>query len=165
MERIWNNYLGWLALSHLIQSKKFLRDMANEGYKLKELEYPNPGASMFKIIWSNQIIDLDKLIRRNKKKMYNKNPISVNLHFWPCCNMNCRYCFAKFSHIRNPLSKKDWFQIILLLADYGMKKVNFVGGEPTLCPFLGELIIFSNKLGLITGVASNGIGITQPFLG
>ncbi len=46
-----------------------------------------------------------------------------------------------------------------------MKKVNFAGGEPTLCPFLGELTIFSNKLGLITGVVSNGIGITQPFLG
>ena len=45
-----------------------------------------------------------------------------------------------------------------------MKKVNFVGGEPTLCPFLGELITFSKKLGLITGVVSNGTGITQQFL-
>ncbi len=45
-----------------------------------------------------------------------------------------------------------------------MKKVNFVGGEPTLCPFLGDLVVYSKKLGLITGVVSNGTGITKPFL-
>jgi len=50
------------------------------------------------------------------------------------------------------------------MNDFGMRKVNFVGGEPTLCPFLGELIIYSKKLGLITGVVSNGTGISQQFL-
>ena len=89
---------------------------------------------------------------------------SVNLHFWPYCNMKCKYCFANFSHIKKSLLKEDWLEIIQQLTDFGIKKVNFVGGEPTLCPFLGELIIFSKKLGLITGIVSNGTRITQPFL-
>jgi len=78
--------------------------------------------------------------------------------------MKCKYCFANFSHIKNPLSKKEWCEIILQLTDFGMKKVNFVGGEPTLCPYLGELTVFSKKLGLITGIVSNGTGITRQFL-
>ena len=89
---------------------------------------------------------------------------SVNLHFWPDCNMKCKYCFANFSHIKKPLSKKEWSEIIQRLTKFGMNKVNFVGGEPTLCPFLGEMITCSKKLGLITGVVSNGTGITQQFI-
>lgn len=96
--------------------------------------------------------------------MINKNANSVNLHFWPYCNMNCKYCFANFSHIKITLSKKDWFEIILQLADFGIRKVNFVGGEPTLCPFLGELIIYSKNLELITGIVSNGTRISQQFI-
>jgi len=78
--------------------------------------------------------------------------------------MKCKYCFANFSHIQKSLSKEDWFEIICRLADFGVKKVNFVGGEPTLCPFLGELIVYSKSLGLITGIVSNGTGINQEFL-
>ena len=43
-------------------------------------------------------------------------------------------------------------------------KLNFVGGEPTLCPYLGELIDYSKDLALITGVVSNGARITQQFV-
>lgn len=59
---------------------------------------------------------------------------------------------------------EDWCILIRQLTDIGMEKVNFVGGEPTLCPFLGELITYSKNLGLITGIVSNGTGITQKFL-
>jgi len=96
--------------------------------------------------------------------MIKKNPISVNLHFWPYCNMKCKYCFANFSHIIVPLSKNDWFRIIQLLVEFGIKKINFVGGEPTLCKFLGELIEYSKDFHLITGIVSNGTGITQQFI-
>lgn len=100
----------------------------------------------------------------DETKMIKKNPISVNLHFWPYCNMKCKYCFANFSHIRVPLSKNDWFRIILLLVEFGIKKINFVGGEPTLCKFLGELIEYSKDFHLITGIVSNGTGMTQQFV-
>ena len=78
--------------------------------------------------------------------------------------MKCKYCFANFSHIKRALSKEDWFEIIRQLTDVGMKKVNLVGGEPTLCPFLGDLITYSKGKGLITGIVSNGTGITPHFI-
>ena len=45
-----HGYRRGQVLKNYFQSKKFLEDMANEGYKLKELEHPNPGASMYRII-------------------------------------------------------------------------------------------------------------------
>ena len=45
-----------------------------------------------------------------------------------------------------------------------MEKINFAGGEPTLSPFLGELIQYSKNLGLTTSVISNGTGVTERFL-
>jgi len=50
------------------------------------------------------------------------------------------------------------------LKDYGTEKINFAGGEPTLCPFLGELIECSKNLGMTTSVISNGTGINKRFL-
>lgn len=93
-----------------------------------------------------------------------KELASVNFHFWPYCDFNCKYCFAHFQNISKSLSKIECFEIIRILREYRAVKINFVGGEPTLCPFLGELIVYSKKLGLITSIVSNGTGITPKFL-
>lgn len=79
---------------------------------------------------------------------------SVNFHFWPYCNLKCKYCFARFKNIKDPLTKEDNFKIINKLAKSGVKKINFVGGEPTLCPFLGELIQYAKNNNLTTSIVS-----------
>lgn len=89
---------------------------------------------------------------------------SVNFHFWPYCNFHCIYCFVHFKKVKNLLSREHHLRIIDELAKYGTIKLNLVGGEPTLCPYLGELIERSKDLGMITGVVSNGLGITQQFV-
>ena len=89
---------------------------------------------------------------------------SVNFHFWPYCNFNCRYCFARFNEVSSTLSKKACYKIIGALKNNGTEKINFAGGEPTLSPFLGDLIVYSKSLGLTTSVISNGTGITKRFL-
>ncbi|TFF87999.1 MAG: radical SAM protein [Promethearchaeota archaeon] len=94
----------------------------------------------------------------------NKNLKSVNLHFWPYCNMNCIYCFANFKNITKPLSSKKWINIINELELIDINKINFAGGEPTLCSFLGELIKYSKNIGLITSIISNGTGINNEFI-
>ena len=45
-----HGYRGGQVLKNYFRSKKFIKDMANAGYRLKELKHPNPGASLFKII-------------------------------------------------------------------------------------------------------------------
>lgn len=51
-----------------------------------------------------------------------------------------------------------------MLANAGAEKLTFVGGEPTLCPYLGELLIEAKRVGLTTCIVSNGTGLTAEFL-
>ncbi|MHA1843122.1 MAG: viperin family antiviral radical SAM protein [Promethearchaeota archaeon] len=88
----------------------------------------------------------------------------MNFHFWPYCKFKCKYCFLKFEYVKRPLSKKDCMSILLALWEFGAEKINFVGGEPTLCPFLGELIAYAKNLGFTTSIVSNGTVITPSFL-
>jgi len=62
------------------------------------------------------------------------------------------------------LPVEDWKTILNELAVEGVKKVNFAGGEPTLSPFLTDLIKHAKSLGMITSIISNGFGITREFL-
>ena len=50
------------------------------------------------------------------------------------------------------------------LATAGFDKINFAGGEPTLCPWLPDLIRRAKELGLTTSMVTNGIRITPEWL-
>lgn len=54
--------------------------------------------------------------------------------------------------------------ILLMLANAGTEKITFVGGEPTLCPYLGKILVATKSFGIKTMIVSNGTGITTPFL-
>jgi len=93
-------------------------------------------------------------------------PPSVNWHFWPWCNYACTFCFAHFDDIpkHDRLSKEQALKIPQMLADAGATKITFVGGEPTLCPYLGELLEAAKIAGLTTCIVSNGTGLSEKFL-
>jgi len=44
------------------------------------------------------------------------------------------------------------------------RKITFVGGEPTLCPFLPKLVAYAKNLGLVTAVITNGTTSTPRYL-
>lgn len=95
--------------------------------------------------------------------MNNKNLITtVNYHFWKPCNMRCKFCFATFHDVtknqlpKGHLSEEESLSLIRELPKIGIEKINFVGGEPTLCPWLPTLVKFAKKLGLQTSVVTNG---------
>lgn len=88
-------------------------------------------------------------------------PPSVNLHFWRPCNMRCGFCFATYEDTakqlpRGHLPREDLLRLIDTVAAHGARKLTFVGGEPTLCPWLGELIGRAKQHGLTTMLVSNG---------
>ena len=93
-------------------------------------------------------------------------PLSVNWHFWPWCNYGCKFCFARFEDIprADRLPKEVAITIPEMLADAGADKITFVGGEPTLCPYLGDLLAASKDVGLTTCIVSNATGLTEKFL-
>lgn len=95
---------------------------------------------------------------------------SVNFHLWEPCNMNCGFCFASFQDVKNSvlpkghLPKEQAIEIIKTLAEFGFQKITFAGGEPTLCPWLPELIKLAKKLGMTTMIISNGTKLSDLFL-
>jgi radical S-adenosyl methionine domain-containing protein 2 len=88
-------------------------------------------------------------------------PRSVNLHFWRPCNMTCGFCFATYEDTRELLPRGHLERDVLLrligvLAEHGVEKLTFVGGEPTLCSWLDELLARAKDAGLVTMIVSNG---------
>ena len=95
-----------------------------------------------------------------------KIPLAVNWHFWPWCNYGCKFCFARFEDIprADRLPKEIAITVPEMLAAAGADKITFVGGEPTLCPYLGDLLAASKDVGLTTCIVSNATGLTEEFL-
>ena len=96
----------------------------------------------------------------------NQIPLAVNWHFWPWCNYGCKFCFARFEDIprADRLPKEIAITVPEMLAAAGADKITFVGGEPTLCPYLGDLLAASKDVGLTTCIVSNATGLTEEFL-
>lgn len=95
---------------------------------------------------------------------------SVNYHLWEPCNMRCGFCFAQFQDVKREmrlpkghLPEEDCTRVVDLLADYGFAKINFAGGEPTLCPWLSNLIRQAKLRGMATFVVTNGSRITDRW--
>lgn len=93
-------------------------------------------------------------------------PPAVNWHFWPWCNYGCKFCFARFEDIprADRLPKEIAITVPEMLAAAGAEKITFVGGEPTLCPYLGDLLAASKDVGLTTCIVTNASGLTEDFL-
>ena len=83
--------------------------------------------------------------------------------------MRCRFCFATFQDIRpeilpeGHLGREDCLSVVESLARAGFRKINFAGGEPTLCRWLPELITRAKELGLTTSIVTNGSRLTREW--
>ena len=98
---------------------------------------------------------------------------TVNFHLWQPCNMGCNFCFATFHDVKKDmqlpkghLPEEDAIEIVNQLAEAEFfRKINFAGGEPTLCPWLPNLIKRAKELGMQTSIVTNGSRITDEWLG
>ena len=88
-------------------------------------------------------------------------PISVNFHLWKPCNYNCRFCFATFGEISSYLSIDDAKYLLKLLRNAGTEKINFAGGEPTLHPYINEIVAEASRLGFTVSIVTNGARLSQ----
>jgi organic radical activating enzyme len=69
---------------------------------------------------------------------------------------------APTERVRQELTTEDWQTILQKAWDAGIPHVIFTGGEPTLRPDLIQLIAFTQQVGQVTGLLSDGIKLTQP---
>ena len=95
---------------------------------------------------------------------------AVNYHLWKPCNMRCAFCFATFQDIDPLILPKGHLRPRRLYLGGGVpcrsrfRKINFAGGEPTLCPWLPDLIRRAKALGLTTSIVTNGSRVTTEWL-
>jgi radical S-adenosyl methionine domain-containing protein 2 len=81
---------------------------------------------------------------------------AVNFHVTRACNARCSFCFATFRDVPGQLRPTDARRLVRALADAGVEKLNFAGGEPTLHRGIGTLLHDSRTHGLVTSIVSNG---------
>lgn len=90
---------------------------------------------------------------------------TVNYHLWKPCNMRCGFCFATFDDLPSSyLKRDDAIRLVDLLCRSGFGKINFAGGEPTLCLWLADLIHQAKSHRVTTSIVTNGSCITGGWL-
>ena len=90
-------------------------------------------------------------------------PPAVSYHLTRACNTKCRFCFATFRDVSGQSTTKEVFRIIDALAEAGCEKLTFAGGEPTLHPDLGPMLVRARWKGMFTCVVTNGFRL-DPLL-
>ncbi len=64
--------------------------------------------------------------------------------------------------VRRELLTSEWHQILQKAWNAGIPHVIFTGGEPTIRPDLVDLITYSENLGQVTGVLTDGYRLCDP---
>lgn len=130
-----------------------------------------PFKAIFKIKLTSKAKGLQMYPTTNSPDFTPKVP-SVNFHLWEPCNMQCRFCFATFQDVKREMNlpkgylpEENCLLVVDRLAKAGFEKINFAGGEPTLCPWLPNLIRQAKQRGMVTSVVTNGSRITDQWLG
>lgn len=96
--------------------------------------------------------------------------VALNFHVWQPCNMGCRYCFAEFAdtvprlQADKGLLRGRALSVVAVAADAGIQKLTLVGGEPTLCPWLLDLLKLARQRGMVTMLVSNGSRMNRDWV-
>ena len=84
-------------------------------------------------------------------------PYKADLALTYGCNNACEHCYNESGRAgTRSLTRDEWRQVLGRLHSVGIPHIIFTGGEPTLHPDLSELVACAQKLGMVTGINSNG---------
>lgn len=64
--------------------------------------------------------------------------------------------------VTRELLNEEWQQILSKAWNAGVPHAVFTGGEPTLRPDLVELVTYAEKLGMVTGLMTDGLRLAEP---
>jgi radical SAM protein with 4Fe4S-binding SPASM domain len=86
------------------------------------------------------------------------------------CNCTCAFCYAGCGCTADPtgdeaeMTYAEITRILeILFNDARVPSVSFTGGEPTLVPFLPELVRYAKDLGMRVNLITNGTRISREF--
>jgi len=114
---------------------------------------------------SNIIFRANEIIKY-KQDLEEKNwrsfplPHFVDFHTSYTCNQKCNGCAYSSLHNGKIMSKENHFALVELLISKGVKFFDFAGGgEPTMLPYLHELLKLIRMNGCYFGLITNGTNI------
>lgn len=89
-------------------------------------------------------------------------PYRMDLALTYLCNNDCAHCYNARPRQQAELTTAQWKQILDRLWNIGVPHVVFTGGEPTLRNDLPELVAYTQQLGMIAGLNTNGRRLKDP---
>jgi MoaA/NifB/PqqE/SkfB family radical SAM enzyme len=77
------------------------------------------------------------------------------------CNLSCPHCYSSASRARqDELTTEECLNLLDSLARMGTKRIGWTGGEPLLRVDLEDLIDRCARLGIESGITTNGVPLT-----
>jgi radical SAM protein with 4Fe4S-binding SPASM domain len=89
-------------------------------------------------------------------------PYRMDLALTYRCNNKCVHCYNESDRLNHELDIDQWKKVLDRVWKLSIPHVVFTGGEPTLVPFLPDLIAYAEKIGMITGLNTNGRKFSNP---
>ena len=91
-----------------------------------------------------------------------RHPYFAHFFVTERCNLKCSYCEVWRAPARElPLAEQKL--VIDRIVEMGASCLSFTGGEPLLCPNLGDLVAHAAARGLFTRVTSNGLVARERY--
>ena len=91
-------------------------------------------------------------------------PYRMDLALTYGCNNKCEHCYNEPGRGKKTLTFEQWKQVLDKLDEIAIPHVVFTGGEPTLVPFLPELVAYADHLGIVSGLNTNGRELSKEAL-
>jgi len=83
-------------------------------------------------------------------------PIRMDLALTFRCQNGCLHCYTGGPHETEEMSTEAWKRVLDKMKRLGIFIATFTGGEPTLREDLPDLIAYAQKIGIVTGLVTNG---------
>lgn len=109
-----------------------------------------------------QIYNLEFTEREIREAVNADRLLSMEIEFSRICNFRCTYCYVEEqTRSSNELSRDEIKDVILQAKQMGARKIIILGGEPSIYPYLAEMLDFLDSEELEIEMFTNGAGIDQ----
>jgi radical SAM protein with 4Fe4S-binding SPASM domain len=111
-----------------------------------------------------QLYNLEFTEQEIKQAVATDRLLSMEIEFSRICNFRCSYCYVEDkAGCTGELSRAEIKDTILQAKELGARKIIILGGEPSIYPYLEEMLDFLHQEELEIEMFTNGTGIDRQL--